>query len=277
MAAKFIIDVTELDFEYEVLKYSQNTPVVVHFWASWSKSSKALDPILERLATEANGNFRLARVDVDVNPNLILKYGVRTIPTVKAVSQGEVVSEFVDVIPENRVREFLNQISRPSPVNLAVEKAFAILDNHQWTAAEKLFRQILENNPEEPPILLGLAKATLAQGKGIVALQILRNFPTSRAFKQAETLLPYAETLVAYQQNLLPDDNELDSTFSHCIQLANRGNIPAAIDGLLDVLRSQRTYRNGKARQVVLSLLELLGEDDPQTREYRSELAAILF
>jgi len=277
MPARFIINVSETDFEYEVLKFSLNTPVVVDFWANWSRPSKVLDPMLERLALEANGSIRLAKVDVDDNPNLVLRYSVRSIPTVKAFSQGEVVSEFVDVIPENRLRDFFANIARPSPINLAIEKASSILANHQWGEAEKLFRTILENNPEHPEVLLGFVISLLGQGKGVEAIRILRDFPPSRQYSQAESLLPLAEALLALQQDLLPNNTDLDAIFINCIRLASKGNIPASIDGLLDILRVDRNYLHGKPHQVILSLLQVLGKDDPLTRSYRSELATILF
>jgi len=277
MPARFIINVSETDFEYEVLKFSLNTPVVVDFWANWSRPSKVLDPMLERLALEANGSIRLAKVDMDDNPNLVLRYSVRSIPTVKAFSQGEVVSEFVDVIPENRLRDFFANIARPSPINLAIEKASSILANHQWGEAEKLFRTILENNPEHPEVLLGFVISLLGQGKGVEAIRILRDFPPSRQYSQAESLLPLAEALLALQQDLLPNNTDLDAIFINCIRLASKGNIPASIDGLLDILRVDRNYLHGKPHQVILSLLQVLGKDDPLTRSYRSELATILF
>jgi len=61
------------------------------------------------------------------------------------------------------------------------------------------------------------------------------------------------------------------------VRLAARGNIPAALDGLIDILRQDRHYRDDIARKVALGLLELLGEENPLTRQYRSELASVLF
>ena len=119
MASDNIVDVTEANFQYEVISYSENTPVVVDFWAEWCRPCKTLGPLLERLAHEAQGSFRLARVDVDANPNLALHYGVRSIPTVKAFSQGEVVGEFSGLQPEGRIREFLSRITPPSPLALS--------------------------------------------------------------------------------------------------------------------------------------------------------------
>jgi putative thioredoxin len=277
MATDFIVDVTEANFEYEVIAYSQNIPVIVDFWATWCKPCKVLSPILERLAIEAHGSFRLARVDVDENPALALRFTVRNIPTVKAFSEGNVVGELVGVQPEARLREFIEKITPPSPLSLALEKADSLRLLHQWTAAEKTYRSILDQNPDHPATLLGLVKTVLAQGRSNEALTILHNFPASRQYNDAEKLLPLGEALSALQKDQLPLENDLDIAFRTCIFLASRGNLPAALDGLLDILRQDKRYRNSKARQIIIALLELLGEDDPQIRQYRSELASILF
>jgi putative thioredoxin len=75
----------------------------------------------------------------------------------------------------------------------------------------------------------------------------------------------------------LPDESDLDAAFYNAIRLASRGKLAPALDGLLDILRQNKSFRNGKARQIILALLELMGEDNPLTRDYRSELASVLF
>jgi len=277
MSSEFIINVTESDFEYEVLAYSQNTPVVVDFWASWCRPCKTLSPLLERIAYESMGSFRLAKVDVDANPNLALQFGVRTVPTVKAFSGTQVVGEFVGNQPEDRVRAFVANITPPSKDSLALEKGLSLLAEHDWSLAEECFLELVEQYPDRPEILLGLAKAQLGLGDPFNALLSLRNFPASRHFAAAEKLLPYAESLGYLKQNNLPQENDLDFAFSNCIRLASRNNLPAALDGLLDILKQNKKYRNGLAQKVILALFELLGEDNELTRSYRAELASILF
>jgi len=119
--------------------------------------------------------------------------------------------------------------------------------------------------------------ALLGQGYGTAALEILRNFPASREYARAQQLLPLAEALKNSEDGSLPGETDLDIAYAQAIRLAGRGNLPAALDGLLDILRQNKTYRQGAARQAIVALLELLGPNDPQSRAYRSELAAILF
>ena len=275
--SNFIVDVSEADFEYEVLSYSQNTPVVVDFWAEWCQPCKTLGPMLERLTEEASGFFRLARVNVDENPNLALRYGVRSIPTVKAISQGQVVGEFTGLQPEARVRDFLSKLAPPSEAALAEEKAHSLLANHQWADAEKIFRDLDEQNENQPNVLLGLVKSLLAQGKSGESLFILRNFPASREYQTAMSLNPLAETMSKYEKNQLPEETDLDTMFRGSIRLAMRGNHLAALDGLLEILRQDKRYRGDLARQIFLAILDLLGPEDLDARQYRKELAMVLF
>lgn len=272
-----IVDVTEASFEFEVLAYSENTPVLIDFWADWCQPCKTLGPILERLAIEAGGAFRLARVDVDHNPNLALRYGVRSIPAVKAISQRNLVSEFSGVMPESRVREFIAGITPPSPLALSIEKANSLLFLRQYAQAEREFRSVLENHPDHPTALLGLAKSLITQGASQEANVILGGFPASRNLAQAQALLPLAAALADLKDGRLPIENDQDIAFERCLRLVGKGNLPAALDGLLDILRQDKRYRGGKARMVVLAILEVMGDEDPQARQYRTELASVLF
>jgi putative thioredoxin len=277
MTPDSIINVTESNFDYEVLKYSQNILVMVDFWAPWCQPCKVLGPILEKLALEAGGNLRLARVDADENPNLAIRFNVRSLPTVIAFSQGQPASEFVGILPEGKIREFIAKIIPPSPYQLAIEKADSLLRQHLWGQAEKMYTELLEQEVNSSFIYLGLAIALLGQGRSEEALPILNDFPANRQLAHAEALLPYAKSMQDCKMGTLPAETDLDTAFQNSIRLGLRGNLPAALDGLLDLIRQQKHYRDDLARQVFLGILELLGEEDPQTRQYRAELASVLF
>lgn len=278
MTTDYIIDVSEEDFEYQVLTYSQQTPVVVDFWAPWCAPCRVLGPLLEKLAQEGQGSFRLAKVNVDENPKLAQRYNVRSIPVVKAFRDGHPVAEFSGTRPEPQVREFIRAIA-PSQSELALEKAQSMLEMQQARSAERIFREVLEKNPGQPAAQLGLAKSLLLLGRPREAQGLLRNFPASREFTQAEILRPLADASVRLEDgpSLAGSENPLDAAFENALRLVRRGNVEAALDGLLDILRQDKRYRSGEPRLVFVGLLELLGESNPQTRQYRNELAAVLF
>lgn len=277
MASDYIIDVTEADFEYQVLAYSQNVPVVVDFWAEWCGPCRTLGPLLERLAEEAQGAFRLAKVNVDENQNLAMRYAVRSIPFVKAFRHGQMVAEFIGAQPEPKVREFIRSIA-PSPGDLALEKGLSLLNMGQPANAEVSFREVLEKSPANPSALLGLAKSLLQQGKHGESHAILVNFPASREFNAAMQLLPLSQALHDFETGLASlSDDPLEAAYDNALRLVKLGNLEAAMDGLLDILRKDKHFHGEIARKVFVSLLELLGENNPVTRQYRAELSSVLF
>jgi putative thioredoxin len=108
------MDVTYETFEQEVLARSHELPVVVDFWAAWCGPCLMLGPVLEREAEVREGELALVKVDVDAYPDLAIQYGTRGIPAVKAFRNGEVVREFVGVLPPAAVAQFLDELTGPS-------------------------------------------------------------------------------------------------------------------------------------------------------------------
>jgi putative thioredoxin len=272
-----IIDVSQDSFEFDVIQRSMKTPVVVDFWAPWCGPCRILGPILERLAADPNYDFVLAKVNVDNNPNLSMRYQVQGIPAVKAFVKGEVVAEFVGVQPEPRVRQFIQGIA-PSEVDQSVAEAKSLLVTRHWAEAAEAFRDILATDPHHQVSKLNLAKALLAQGDGCEACDLLPECRDGQVYMQATKLLPLARYLCWVVETAVPATSPpLEIQYRHIARLIEIGNFAAAMDGLLDLLREDKKYRNGEVREVILSLFELLGEDDALTHEYRRELAMVLF
>ena len=114
-------------------------------------------------------------------------------------------------------------------------------------------------------------------GQCDLALDILNRFPPSREYAVAQMLTPLATALIQTQEAKSETHSQIETTYHHALRLVHLGNLPAAMDGILAVLRQDKRYRDGEARQVLLGLFEILGEDNPITRQYRNELASILF
>jgi len=225
---------------------------------------------------EAKGGFRLAKLNVDLNQNLAIRYNVRSIPAVKAFRNGSIVSEFTGVQPEPRLREFIRLIA-PHPADLTLEKGTSLLESGQWIPAREAFQKVLAELPQSPTALLGLAKCLLAQGHPVEANNILKNIPPSREYSAGEILKPLINALLRIQNGEPYFDDPLLAAYQRALRLVTRGNIEAALDGLLDILRQDKRYRDGEVRQVILGLFELLGEKNPLTSQYRQEMASILF
>ncbi|MCD6576562.1 MAG: thioredoxin [Anaerolineaceae bacterium] len=277
MASQFVIDVDEINFEYEVVDFSKNKPVLVDFWAEWCHPCKTLSPVLEKIVNEANGNLRLAKVNIDQNKNLALRFNVRSIPTVKAFIDGQVATEFIGAQPEARLRELINNLTPPSPIDLDLSKAQNLLLSQDWQKAEIILRKVLDEKVDSPAALLGLAKTLLAQDHPEKALEVLESIPSSREVRQAELIKPFAKTLIDYHLEKLPTENDLDAIFYNSIRLSSQAKYSIALDGLLDILRQDKRYREKIVQRVIIGILEIMGEEDPDTRAYRAELASVLF
>lgn len=276
MASNYIKIVTESDFEYEVIAFSKQVPVIVDFWAEWCRPCKTLTPLLEKYALESQGTFRLAKVNVDDNPNLALRFNVRSIPNVKAFRDGQVVSEFLGLQPEPRVKEFIRNLA-PSQIDLLLEKGQSQLESMNWIEAGSSFRQFLTKSPNHPAGMLGLIKAYLMQGNFSEVSQILDEFPSSPEYAHMEILRPLFIALRRERSNQTIGDDPLHATYHNALHLIMRGNLPAAMDGIIDILRQDKQYHNDEARKVLLGLFEVLGDNHPLTQQYRRELAMVLF
>ncbi|NJN44944.1 MAG: tetratricopeptide repeat protein [Anaerolineae bacterium] len=187
---------------------------------------------------------------------------------------GQVTAEFIGLISQPEIEKFLKDLT-PSPTDLMLTKGLGLIQYHRWSDAETNLRKVIQDQPQSGTALLGLAKSLLAQNKAKDALDILKKFPSSREYNNAEVLRPLAEALI--QTTPEPENPDLEAIYLRALNLIKAGKFPPALDGLLELIRQDKNFRKGQARKIVIAVLEILGEENDLTRQYRAELANILF
>lgn len=276
MAQANIIDVVEDNFQMEVLHYSNRMPVVIDFWAPWCVPCKVQSQKLAGLAIEADGAFRLARINCDEQTKLAEKLKVTSLPHLKAFVDGRVVAEYTGGLSESSLRLFLDRIL-PHTGSLLLQKGKSLLLQGDYKGAEIALGQYVIESHGEPNGLLAYTRALLFLGQVEDALAILQSFPPSPEYQTAQRLRTLADVLVEQASQEIPQDDPLAPAYARAMSLAKNGDVQMALDGLLFVLRKDRDYHQGQAKELYLGLLEVLSDDHPETRDYRSDLNTVLF
>ena len=176
-----VFDATEANFEAEVIQASLTTPVLVDFWAAWCGPCKTLGPILEKVVDSYNGAVKLAKVDTDAQMQLATVFGIRSLPTVVLVKDGQMVDGFMGAVPESAVREFLQRHVQPADAD-APEPAIATAASAE-TPEQTIARlqQDIAQHPERAEIKLDLALAYLRAGLADAAQTELESLPPNLA------------------------------------------------------------------------------------------------
>ena len=257
-----IVDTTDGTFIADVIEESQRRPVVVDFWAEWCAPCRTLGPILEGLADESKGAFRLAKLDVDSNPGISAHFMVQGIPAVKAFVRGQLVDEFVGSMPEPMVRKWLEPLL-PTEADRFAAGAKQEAAAGDIEAAERDFREALTADPQNRDAALGLATILFERGDREGARVMAEPFAPD----------PEAERLLARARVAGWADVADAGTLISARRLAAGGKWREALDGMLGSMQDDPE----EARASMLDVFSVLGNDDDLTREYRGRLAAVLF
>ena len=280
-----IFDVDQANFEAEVLQASLTTPVLVDFWAEWCGPCKSLGPMLEKLAVEYNGAFRLGKVDVDKNQELAGIFGIRSIPTVILVKDGQILDGFAGALPEGQLRQFLSQHVQPLEGDVEDEVPQDLAAESPEEAINRL-QQEIATNPGRPELKLDLAIALAQAGHASAAEAELNALPANlatdaRAVRLRSQLdlarsLEGTPSMEVLQQRVHanPQDWEAHDLLGVRLLL---GNDPAAgLEHWLLMLEKARDWNDGQAKKRLLAAFNTL-DDAELVGRYRRRMASLLF
>jgi len=250
-----VSDVIEADFEREVIERSRELPVVVDFWAEWCGPCRTLGPALEQAVSSRDGKVLLAKVDVDSNPGLSQRYGIRGIPAVKAFRDGAVVDEFVGALPAEAVERFINGLV-PSEADALVAEG-----------DEQSLRRALELDPDHPRAASALAALLLERGDAEAALALVEQIDGDFA---AEGIAARARLELSGARERLPElAAGLDSLAA--------SDFEQALEHLSSAVEQADEETRELIRRVMVGIFTELGADHPLSTAYRRRLAAALY
>lgn len=286
----WIKDGTEATFMADVVDASQDVPVIVDFWAPWCGPCRQLGPALEAAVNAARGKVRMVKINVDENQAIAGQLRVQSIPTVYAFWQGRPVDAFQGALPGSQIKAFIDKLvglAGDGGLSEALAAAETMLAEGAAVDAAETFAAILGEEPDNPAAYAGLVRAHVAlgnfeQAEGLIgaAPAALAASPEIEAAK-AQIALARQATNAGPIPDLLeqvakaPDDHQ--ARFDLALALHAAGKIEAAVDELLELFRRDRGWKDGAAKDQLMTIFGALKPTDPVVLKGRRKLSSMIF
>jgi len=286
-------------FRADVVEPSMTQLVIIDFWAEWCGPCKALAPVLEKVAAEyADKGVVLAKVDTDKDQFIAAQFQIRSIPTVYAMFQGQLVADLTSARTESQLRTTLDQLLRQLPIQGEAQSQEAelepliamaedVLAQGDAERALSIFDQLADMAPEHHAVLSGRIRALVAAGRTDEAAAAIDALPADVAtlpdIARAKSALalaqsaPAVDDLAPLEAAVARDPEDLQARYDLANARMAAGDRDAAADGFLDIVKRERDWNDGAARQQLLKLFEVVGLEDPWVSAQRRRLSAVLF
>ena len=280
-----VFDATAATFEDTVIRTSLETPVLINFWASGFEPCETLSPLLEKLAADYNGAFRLANIDAAQEQELATAFQIQSVPTVILVKNGQLADGFPGALPEAQLREFLTHHGI-TPAELveddSVETAAPPVDPHEDVMR---LRKAIEAEPDKAELKLDLALALLQTGGSAEAQQLLDGLPANLATDDRtikaharlgfSAVLKDAPPVEMLEAAIAADPADLRARHLLGVRQFMSGDAEAGLIQFIEMLQRDRAYENGLARKTLIDAFRVLDDEDLVSR-YRRKMSALL-
>lgn len=285
----FVFDVVGAEqFEQLVVQKSLDKPVLVDFWAQWCAPCKVLMPMLEKITASYQGELLLAKVDCDVEQDIVARLGVQSLPTVVLFKDGKPVDGFTGAQTEADIRTMLSQyVSEPTQdAEDPVQTAQNLFDSGEFAQAEAVLKELLSGDDQQPVALVLFARCLAERGALAEAETVLNSVTDDEqkyAVAAARAQLAFLRQVVELpdmadlKSRLAKNANDDEALLQLSVQQLARQNYQPALDNLLQLFIRNRSFADGAAHKTLLQVFELLGTEHPLVTLYRRRLYQALY
>jgi putative thioredoxin len=294
--ADLIKDSDQTKFAKDVIEASRTVPVIVDFWAPWCGPCKTLQPMIEKVVKAAKGAVKLVKIDIDKNQMLAQQLRIQSIPAVYAFFGGRPVDGFMGAVPESEVKAFVDKLIQASggaaggpgnEIAELLEHAKAAVAQNDMDTAAQIYSEILGVEPAHVAALAGLARYHLQSGDLEQATALLDQVPAKDKTHADVVAVRAAIDLAEKAKEAGPvddlkaraaaDPKDFQARLDLALAYWAGEQRQEAIDELLAMIKADRAWNEGAARQQLLKFFEALGFADPLAVDGRKRLSTILF
>ena len=290
--AEIIKDGSLKTFAQDVVQASQRVPVLVDFWAPWCGPCKQLTPVLEKVVRAAKGKVRLVKIDIDQNPEIAQQLRIQSVPTVYAFVGGQPVTGFTGAQPESQVKLLVERLlgaddGAAPDVAAILDEAKAAAERGDTRHAARIYEALLAEDPANPDAIGGLVRCLIAGRQHAKARQLLDGAPkelqSHAAVSGAKAALALSEEAgelgdpAKLLARLERDPDDHGARYELATVMFLRGQVEAAMDHLIRIVRRDREWREDMARKQLLRVFDALGPANPATAKGRRMLSTVLF
>ncbi|WP_457807476.1 tetratricopeptide repeat protein [Kushneria sp. EE4] len=283
-ASQFIVDVDMSNFQQVVLEGSMHIPVVLQSWSPSSEACRTLMSALEKLAHEYQGTLILARLNIDEQQQIAAQLGIRSVPDVKLIIQGQLHDQLHEALPERQMRDWLaKHITAPEGGSQSLEEqAQQALEAGDTATARSLYEQLISENPNDHDYRIDMAGVMTREGHFDDALSIIDALPPEYRdgvkARGVRARVDFArEALSPEEIEAMSDRDDSDAQFQRALRAVADGDYERGLEGLLELMKRDRAYGEDAARKTLLRVFDALGGDHPLTVTYRRRMFTLLY
>ena len=283
--SEYIVNIDESNASALLIEESSKRPVVVDFWAEWCEPCKVLMPMLEKIAHEYQGAFLLAKVNADEQQGIAQQLGVRNLPTVMVIQDGQPVDGFAGAQPESVVRELLEKYL-PKPWDGLLQMGLEAMEREEYHEAVTPLRQAFEESGQRYDITIAYAQClieSLRLDEAQALLESVRMADQDAAYEQLCAQLEIkreaakSPEIEALEQQLSANPDDLDVCHQLGVQYTNTGHYRDAMEHFITILKQDLDHGDGATKRLLLDSIATLGKGDPLAVEYQRKLYSLLY